>query len=185
MTTHNTGADAANTAVRAYLTTLGEKYLGHGFNTGSGKGKQIWSEIKESFQMRCAYCDVETSSPTIEHLISFNRSAGGLHHPGNVVPCCRACNHRAKIDGQEVDWKVHLETVVDRDEHSSILTLRERRARIERHVEKYGYPSLSDDEMSAIRTIAESLYESIKGEVRKGTDLYWAIHEAMIGRRGN
>lgn len=57
MTTHNTGSDAANTAVRAFLTTLEERYLGHGFNTGSGKGKELWSKIKESFCNRCAYCD--------------------------------------------------------------------------------------------------------------------------------
>jgi len=72
MTTHNTSSDAANTAVRAYLTTLGEKYLGHGFNTGSGKGKRIWEEIKESFLNRCAYCDQEPNRLTIEHLVSFN-----------------------------------------------------------------------------------------------------------------
>jgi len=47
MTTHNTASDAANTAVRAYLTTLGEKYLGHGFNTGSGKGKQRRGEMNK------------------------------------------------------------------------------------------------------------------------------------------
>jgi uncharacterized protein YceK len=47
MTTHNTASDAADTAVRAYSTTLGEKYLGHGFNTGSGKGKQRRVEMNK------------------------------------------------------------------------------------------------------------------------------------------
>ena len=92
MAIHNTASDAANTAVRAYLTSLGEKYLGHGFNTGSGKGKQIWEEIKTDFNNSCAYCNDSDSKLTMEHLISFNRDQGGLHHPGNIVPCCRVCN---------------------------------------------------------------------------------------------
>ncbi len=181
MTTHNTASDAANTAVRAYLTTLGEKYLGHGFNTGSGKGKQIWTEIKESFGNRCAYCDQEPDRLTIEHLVSFNRGDGGLHHPGNIVPCCSGCNRRRKEGGQEVDWKSHLADVVGRDGHS-IPTLRGRQDRIEEHIDNYNYPDLTDDEVAAIRTIAGSLYEAVSTEVKRGTDLYWSIHESMISK---
>ena len=33
--------------IRAFLTKIGEEYLGHSFNTGSGKGKEIWTRIKE------------------------------------------------------------------------------------------------------------------------------------------
>ena len=178
MTTHNTASDAANTAVRAYLTTLGEKYLGHGFNTGSGKGKQIWTEIKESFRNRCVYCDQESNRLTIEHLVSLNRDAGGLHHPGNIVPCCSGCNRRRKDNGHEVDWKTHLADVVERDGHS-ISTLRCRQQRIEDHIQSH-YPDLSGDEVAAIGTIARSLYEAVATEVKRGTHLYWAIHQAMI-----
>ena len=45
MALYNTTLDAANTAVRAFLTRVGEYYLGHSFNTGSGKGKLIWDTI--------------------------------------------------------------------------------------------------------------------------------------------
>lgn len=45
MTTYNTGSDAANTAVRAYLTKVGEIYLHRTFNTASGKGKDDWNRI--------------------------------------------------------------------------------------------------------------------------------------------
>ena len=41
MAVYNTTSDAANTVVRAFLTRVGEYYLGHTFNTGSGKGKLI------------------------------------------------------------------------------------------------------------------------------------------------
>lgn len=181
MTIHNTSSDAANTAVRAYLTTLGERYLGHGLNTGSGRGKQIWLEIQESFRGRCAYCDIEQNSFTIEHLVSFNRTAGGLHHPGNIVPCCRPCNRRRKENGLEVDWKTHLADIIERD-GLSITVYRERLHRIEAHIEQFNHPKLTDDEIAAISTIAKSLYESVSTEVRRGTDLYWAIHESMINK---
>ena len=179
MTTHNTASDAANTAVRAYLTTLGEKYLGHGFNTASGKGKQLWTTIKEAFDNKCAYCAKETERLTMEHLVSFNRSSGGLHHPGNIVPCCKTCNSRRKENGMEVDWRTHLADVIERD-CQSVATLRSRQGQIETHVQEYKYPELTDDEVAAIKTIAQSLYESVSAEVHRGTDLYWAIHQSMI-----
>ena len=47
MTTYNTGSDSANTSVRAFLTRIGEFYLGKSFNTSSGKGKEDWIRIKE------------------------------------------------------------------------------------------------------------------------------------------
>ena len=181
MTTHNTASDAANTAVRAYLTTLGERYLGHGFNTGSGKGKEIWLEIKESFRNRCAYCDQEPNRLTIEHLNSFNRDSGGLHHPGNIVPCCPDCNRRRKENGHEVDWKTHLADIVERDGHS-ITTLRSRQKLIEEHVQNYHHPNLTENELAAISTIAKSLYEAVASEVKRGTDLYLAIHRSMISK---
>ena len=182
MTTHNTSADAANTAVRAYLTSLGEKYLGHGFNTGSGAGKKIWSEIKEFFDFSCAYCTQKVEKLTIEHLIPFNRSEGGLHHPGNVVPCCSACNRRDKVDGREVDWRTHLARIVEKGGNNSVSTLRSRQHRIEEHIREYCYPDLSDTETAAICTIAQSLYDDIKHNVQGDIDLFWAIHKSTLGR---
>ncbi len=143
-------------------------------------------EIQASFRNRCAYCDIKEESLKgnlqREHLISFNKDAGGLHHPGNIVPCCAGCNKRRKEDGQEVKWKTHLMDVVKRDGHS-IPALERRQKRIEDHIKNYEYPDLTDNEVAAIRTIARSLYEAVSTEVKRGTDLYWAIHEAMI-RKG-
>ena len=92
MAIYNTGSDAANTMVRAFLTKIGESYLNHSFNTGSGKGKEIWREIKNKFESKCAFCGKEFNELTIEHLIMFNRKECGLHHSGNVVPSCKSCN---------------------------------------------------------------------------------------------
>ena len=42
--------------IRAFLTKIGEEYLGHSFNTGSGKGKEIWTRIKEkAFDKKCVF----------------------------------------------------------------------------------------------------------------------------------
>ena len=41
MTTYNTSTDSANSNVRAFLTKVGEFYLGRSFNTSSGWGGNI------------------------------------------------------------------------------------------------------------------------------------------------
>ena len=40
MTAYNTGSDVANTAVRAFLTNVGEFYLERNFNIKSGRAKK-------------------------------------------------------------------------------------------------------------------------------------------------
>ncbi len=184
MTTHNTASDAANTAVRAYLTSLGEQFLGHGFNTGSGKGKSIWTVIKkDDFESRCAYCGSDNTELGMEHLICFNRNDGGLHHPGNIVPCCKACNRRAKDQNKnEVDWKTHLNTIVVDRHGLSEDVAQQRKERIRNHILKYKYPQLTDDELAAIQTIAQAIYEGVGQEVRRGTELFWAIHKSIINK---
>ena len=46
MTTYNTSADSANSNVRAFLTKVGEFYLGRSFNTRSGWGGEILGKVK-------------------------------------------------------------------------------------------------------------------------------------------
>ena len=57
MAIYNTGSDAANTMVRAFLTKIGESYLKHSFNTGSGKGKEIWREIKINLNLSVHFAE--------------------------------------------------------------------------------------------------------------------------------
>ena len=111
MATYNTSSDAANTMIRAFLTKVGESYLEHSFNTGSGKGKEIWTKIKrETFENKCAFCGESSENLTIEHLVMFNREQCGLHHPGNIVPCCKPCNKRQRHQDtkQYYDWMEHM-----------------------------------------------------------------------------
>ena len=95
MAIYNTPSDAANTAVRAFLTEVSKFHYKEPLNTGSGKGKKTWQAIKEDFKNACAYCGTD-GELQIEHLVMFNREEYGLHHPGNIVPVCSDCNKREK-----------------------------------------------------------------------------------------
>ena len=184
MTTYNTSSDSANTNVRALLTKVGEYYLGRSFNTASGRGKVDWKKIKEdTFDSKCAYCGEELTSPTIEHLVMFNRDHCGLHHPGNIVPCCRPCNSsRKKIDGVYVDWEDHLLSICSEKKHP-LSKFKERKARIINHIKSKKYPKLTEDEINALKSITKHLYSSTKSELDQALALYRDIDETLVNRR--
>lgn len=180
MAIYNTSADAANTAIRAFLTKVGEFYLGRSFNTGSGKGKADWERIRDVvFESRCAYCGESKQALQIEHLVMFNRSEYGLHHPGNIVPCCKECNKRErKADKNYTNWLEHLEIVCKR--RDEVDQINSRRLKIEKSISDESYPNLDDKEQHAIRVIANSLYENIKNESSKSLELYKQLDEAFV-----
>lgn len=182
MAIHNTSYDAANTAVRAFLTEIGSKYWGRTFNTGSGSGKSIWLTIKNTiFKGECCYCGSRSDKLQIEHLIMFNREEYGLHHPGNVVPVCSNCNKRGRDkDGKHIGWEEHLKNVCV--QNNDLQNFKLRRNRILKHISEgeFTYPSLSKNEKHAIRVIAESIYQSITGEIDKSLKLYGKITEAFV-----
>ena len=182
MTTYNTGSDSANTSVRAFLTKIGEYYLGRTFNTASGQGKADWIRIKESvFNSKCAYCDIELERPTIEHLIMFNRTECGLHHPGNIVPCCRECNKRERTeDGGYQSWQNHLLTICKESDNA---TYKRRKEKIEKHIENENYPKLTEDEINALKAICIHLYDATKSELDKSLELYKNIDKTLVNRR--
>ena len=180
MTVYNTGADSANTAVRAFLTKVGEYYLGRSFNTASGKGKEDWLRIKEMvFHNKCAFCKAENGKLQMEHLIMFNRAEYGLHHPGNIVPICQDCNKRTrKPDGTYRDWIEHLEFICIQSENAD--QFGNRKKRILDHIKNEKYPDLSQEEHHAISVIANSLYENTKNELNKSLELYKQLDKAFV-----
>jgi len=185
MAIHNTSYDAANTAVRAFLTKVGSTYWGKTFNTGSGSGKAIWIKIKDDvFKGRCCYCGQAFDKLQIEHLIMFNREEYGLHHPGNVVPVCSGCNKRGKdADGKHLSWEEHLKSVCQGNADMS--SFDERKERILDHIEKgeFVYPKLTENEMHSIRVIAESLYNNITAETENSLSLYGKITKAFVNKK--
>jgi hypothetical protein len=180
MAVYNTTSDSANTAVRAFLTKVGEYYLGHSFNTASGKGKKLWDEIRYlDFHGSCAYCGEKNTLLQVEHVFMFNRTEFGLHHPGNVIPCCKQCNKRERHEDKTYcDWEEHLFRICKMK--GEITMFEKRKLRILHNFEKHNYPSLSENEKHAIRVIANSLYENIKTESEKSLELYKQLDSAFV-----
>lgn len=182
MAIYNTPFDAANTAVRSFLTKVGEYYLGRTFNTRVGSAKQDWERIRDQvFQGACAYCGTKKQQLQIEHLFMLNRAEYGLHHPGNIVPCCKPCNNREKVDGKYVVWEKQLQIICEQMECDSSV-FEARRDKIKKHMSAEAYPQLNDSERHAIRVIAESLYENIKLESEKSLSMYKNLDSAFVIR---
>jgi hypothetical protein len=179
MAVYNTTSDSANTAIRAFLTKVGEHYLGHSFNTGSGKGRALWLSIRDDdFKSCCAYCGEESDNLQIEHVLMLNRTEFGLHHPGNIIPCCKGCNKRERADKSYCNWEEHLYRVCERRGEQG--QFEAKKQAILDNFEKHKYPALNINEKHAIRVIANSLYENIKTESEKSLDLYKQLDEAFV-----
>lgn len=180
MAVYNTASDSANTAVRAFLTKVGEHYLGHSFNTGSGKGKNLWLSIRDDdFNNCCAYCGEKQEKLQIEHVLMFNRTEFGLHHPGNIIPCCKECNKRERLEDKTYcNWQQHLIKVCE--SRGELSQAEARKQKILNNFKKHKYPELNTNEEHAIRVIASSLYENIKTESEKSLDLYKQLDEAFV-----
>jgi len=180
VTVYNTGSDATNTAVRAFLTKVGESYLGRSFNTASGRGMHDWERIRDSvFQNKCAYCEKDNTSLQIEHLVMFNRLEYGLHHPGNVVPLCKDCNKRKKHPGGKYfTWDEQLLQVCNAKNEKSKYEVRKKK--ILKHIENEKYPKLTKEENHTIRVVAEKLYDGIKNQVDSSLNLYKELDQAFV-----
>lgn len=177
MAVYNTPSDAANTAVRAFLTSVGEHYLRSRFNTSSGNGRKIWGGIKSDFNNACAYCGMHENLQ-VEHLVMFNRFEFGLHHPGNIVPVCKKCNERQKDANKDyISWEAQLAIKCGGE---STFWFIHRKAKILDHIDSYKYPKLTKQEKHAIRVIAESLYENIKSESGKSLLMYQELDKAFL-----
>ena len=180
MTTYNTSADSANTNVRAFLTKVGEFYLGRSFNTSSGWGKKHWEKIKtETFDSRCAYCH-NKGKLHIEHLIMFNNEQCGLHHPGNIVPCCPKCNQRKKDNDTKkyIQWVDQLEAICN-----SIDEFKSRKKVILTHIKNEKYPNLTDDEINALRAVGIHLYSLTKSLFDSSFEFFKNVDITLLKRR--
>tara|TARA_B100000787_G_C16180779_1_gene291678 strand:+ start:197 stop:748 length:552 start_codon:yes stop_codon:yes gene_type:complete len=182
MASHNTGSDSANTNVRAFLTKIGAHYLGRSFNHSAGSAKRHWRKIvEETFNSKCAYCGISETKVklTMEHLIMFNRTECGLHHPGNVVPCCTPCNKREKNKEKKfVGWEKHLKFICQDNKEN----IQKRKKTITQHIKNEKYPKLSENEISALKAIAKHLYSSTQGELDKAFLLFTDIDKTIVNK---
>jgi len=85
-------SDIPNRAVNIYLQEVGMRY---DERRGLKPYRKMTSEVLDFFGHACAYCGDDEAELVEEHVVPRNRTHGGLHAWGNVVPACRTCN-RAK-----------------------------------------------------------------------------------------
>ncbi len=181
MSIYNTPADAANTAVRAFLTKIGEYFLGRSFNTGSGSSKNDWIKIKdEVFNGMCAYCGKSDVKLQMDHLIMFNREQFGLHHPGNIVPACKICNKRIEnSDNQYVSWEDQLSYICEQNNDTNNFLIRWKKIKYHMNESEYKYPTLSPEEYKMLKLITNNLYNGVKKEFEESINLYKELDESF------
>lgn len=134
-------ADVHNRVVRIFLQAVGLQY---DVNRGLPKFtyRRLPPEVLAWFNNECAYCG--RAPPFVEeHVVPMNRKLVGLHAWGNIVPACRECNAlKSPIDNRGEPWHAHPNLDV------------ERRARIEKFAEQYGYaPNVAE-----LKLVMEKLY---------------------------
>lgn len=122
-----TSADAANSFVRNILSEVSD-ILG-GFSTAQ------WEETRDFFDKRCAYTGEEIGSLEKDHIIPMNRTHGGLHIHGNVVPASPEANRQKS--GKTLDEFFASEASCL--SHMSQQERAERKARIEKFQELCKY----------------------------------------------
>ncbi len=90
--------DAANKAIRALLTAIGEYRDSQvlGIAPSDLHGKKIKESLLTEFEGKCAYCDSSLVGFEfdVDHVVPINRTSGGLHMYGNLVPACKPCNKK-------------------------------------------------------------------------------------------
>ena len=119
------------------------------------------------------------AKPTIEHLVMFNRTECGLHHPGNIVPCCKECNKRERNSERNyLSWEEHLLSMSE-----NIDAYRTRKKKILNHIKSENYPNLTEDEKNALKAVCEHLYSSTKSELDKSLELYKNIDKTLVNKR--
>jgi hypothetical protein len=143
-------------------------------------GGKYWEKIKtETFNLRCAYCQ-NKGKLHIEHLIMFNNEQCGLHHPGNIVPCCPKCNTRKKDEDTKkyVNWEDQLLKICNSKEE-----FKSRKKIIQTHIKNENYPNLTDNEINALRAVGKHLYSSTKSLFDSSFELFKNVDSTLLKRR--
>lgn len=181
---------AAAMAVRAYLAEIGAVYIGEVYDyKRDSQSKVFWDWTLGYFDGRCAYCHTpSTSLPkgvkmTMEHLIEENQWQCGLHHPGNTVPACSACNGSRDTvkGGSRLTWEQHLHNL-GKAKGWTPATIEKRRKLIQDFVKKGGYPELKPEEMAYLQTTARALYQDVIERVSSDVSGFVKIHKGRAVR---
>jgi hypothetical protein len=69
--------------------------------------KQWRQSIKDAFGCKCAYCGVQSSDLTLDHV--HPKTKGGEDLATNIVPACKRCNH----EKGSFHWKTWFQSTPD------------------------------------------------------------------------
>jgi len=110
----------------------------------------------------------------------FNRTECGLHHPGNVVPCCTPCNKRERSKENDfVGWEQQLKSICQGNKEN----IQKRKKIITNHIKNEKYPNFSEDELSVLKVISKHLYSSTQNELDKAFLLFTNIDETIVNKQ--
>ena len=127
------------------------------------KDRQI---VFDKYNGKCAYCGESGHTLQIEHLLMFNRTEYGLHHPGNVVPCCKSCNKRErKNDKSYTNWDEHLKIVCVRRNENNQYQMRKNK--IEKSIADEKYPNLDEKFWNRKQMFTVPIGEWIKNPLKE------------------
>jgi hypothetical protein len=184
---------AAGSAVKAFLAEIASVYLGRVYDhKNDAWSKMFWEHTLAHFDHRCAYCHTPMASlpkgvkMTMEHLIEENQWRCGLHHPGNTVPACSACNgsrDKAK-DGSRLSWQQHLRNL-GKAKGWNASAIEKRRKLIQDFVDQGGYPEITPEEMDYLKKTAQALYQDILKRCTAGRRRFVEIHRADAVRKAS
>lgn len=180
-------------AVRAYLAEIAAVYIGKVYDYKTDAiSKRLWELTQQYFGGRCAYCHTPAESlpkgvkMTMEHLIEENQWQCGLHHPGNTVPACSACNgSRDKaLDGSRLTWEQHLRNLGEKKNWNAS-SIEKRRKLIQDFVDRGEYPAITEEEMAYLKRTAQALYQDVLKRSSKDVRGFVEIHGARAVRIKN
>ena len=112
---------------------------------------------KRHWKILVTHAHIVEKKKKCEHLIQFNREEYGLHIPANLVPSCNECNKK-----RSVGWEEWLKKICKEKGHSE--KFEERKKKIQDHIDKHGYPKLTNDEKKVIADFVGEYYTKVSKE---------------------
>tara|TARA_B100000519_G_C14221700_1_gene427901 strand:+ start:1168 stop:1557 length:390 start_codon:yes stop_codon:yes gene_type:complete len=86
------------------LLSSPQEYLYQLKTKNKAEATRMWRQaIKDKWRHRCAYCGIEHSDMTIDHVIP--QCLGGTNELTNVICSCERCNHSKNHDNFET-WYI-------------------------------------------------------------------------------
>lgn len=138
-----------------------------------------WQEALREFGYKCAYTGVEGTEAQplqMDHVIPHNREHGGLHLPGNIVPCSPEANE-AKLSMTLDEFFASSASCL---QHLSLEEREEKKQSILAFQKKCGYDQIAKKVSDDILESLQSQYESIRQQAQESAQKIVAELKGVI-----